>query len=517
MTKLTESKAWTGVTILVLFVVSPVSGNLIIADNGKSCVYEVNDITKNIVWEYCGFGTIYGPNALVFPTYAMKLDNGNVLVANTGGNKVIEVNYSCYDPNIYGWRHGFNESCIIWTYLSNKPTTAVRLNNGNTLIAESGNNWVVEVDSGGNLVWTYAEDLNEPNSAVRSADNTKTLIVDKSNERVLLVDNANNKVAWMCYDLPLPTDAVFTSQGNVLITSAVTAKITEYKLNLFTPDIESNSELWNKLTDVLNQQSRATLEKNLTMYMDTIDPTNVEYYEAQQEIQKYLIGTEVVYMFNQELKAAETEKDSKIKAHVTQTYNTSWTNGAVITDEYFVTFKNINGLWKDSGTDYFRNNTLCSGEDVVWDYSTPDLAEPHRAVELPNGNILVTNTLQSEVIEVDRSRNIVWRLDDPTWMYIYTPYSALLTPGTPGNYALNVIFEYNVTDNIGSKVSSCSLYTDITRQWGPLLIDYNLPFGRHSFVVPRIYPGQYSWNVNCTDETGNPGFLSDTNWGFTVS
>jgi len=79
--------------------------------------------------------------------FASRLPSGNTLVSDSNNNRVVEV-----DPT----------DKIVWQYATNTmpgsnanplPTRAVRLANGNTLISDQFNDRVIEVDAGGNVVF----------------------------------------------------------------------------------------------------------------------------------------------------------------------------------------------------------------------------------------------------------------------------------------------------------------------------------------------------------------------------
>ena len=84
---------------------------------------------------------------------------------------------------------------------------ASRLENGHTLITDSGNARVVEVDAADNIVWQCATNTDpnsnpapQPSRAIRLA-NGNTIISDQYNHRVFAVDRHCNIVAN--YGLPL--------------------------------------------------------------------------------------------------------------------------------------------------------------------------------------------------------------------------------------------------------------------------------------------------------------------------
>lgn len=112
---------------------------------------------------------------------ARKLDNGNVLIANTNHNQVIEVKPSGRQGGEVVWRL---EGCPY-------PYDAVRLEDGNTLVAEHAGGRVAEYDGRTRaVVWQHA--VNSPMS-VQRLDHGTTLIC--ANFQLLEVDR-EGRVRW---------------------------------------------------------------------------------------------------------------------------------------------------------------------------------------------------------------------------------------------------------------------------------------------------------------------------------
>jgi len=118
-----------------------------------------------ILWEY--------NTGLSYPDDAERLSNGNTLIADSGNNRIIEVT---------------SDGTIVWDYSTglNWPRDVERLLNGNTLIADASNNRVIEVASDSTLVWEYSTGLNVPVDADRLS-NGNTLIADCCNNRIIEV------------------------------------------------------------------------------------------------------------------------------------------------------------------------------------------------------------------------------------------------------------------------------------------------------------------------------------------
>jgi hypothetical protein len=130
------------------------NGLTMVAESGNSRIVEVDKngaIVKTLAL------TVEKPSAHRDTRMVRKLDNGHYLVCHEGDSKVRE-----YDP----------AGKVVWTYevdLNNLPATpghdghgtsvfgAIRLKNGNTLIAGGNNNRVMEVTPAGKIVWSVEQ------------------------------------------------------------------------------------------------------------------------------------------------------------------------------------------------------------------------------------------------------------------------------------------------------------------------------------------------------------------------
>ena len=134
--------------------------------------------TKRVVWTW-GQDTLSGPHD------ATVLDNGNILIFDNGLNRkasrVIEV-----DPRT-------NE--VVWSYQAPNPKSfftshrgaSQRLENGNTLITDSGAGHAFEITPEGERVWTYRN----PN---RSDDGSRVILV--RTRRVQPIDLETPEFHW---------------------------------------------------------------------------------------------------------------------------------------------------------------------------------------------------------------------------------------------------------------------------------------------------------------------------------
>lgn len=160
------------------------SGNILIADTGNGRVIEVNSEGR-IVWtsESPSFKT-----ELRLPI-AVQLVGENLLITDAGSHKVIEADRK---GNIL-WVHGTGKAGRGEAELD-YPSQSFRLPNRNTLIVDSMNYRIVEVSTEGFVVWQFGDWaktdlLFEPGGVAWSADNNYIYIADQHNHRIVEVDH----------------------------------------------------------------------------------------------------------------------------------------------------------------------------------------------------------------------------------------------------------------------------------------------------------------------------------------
>ncbi len=174
------------------------------------------------------------PGVLEFPCTTIRLDSGNTLIADAGdevgaGSEVIET-----DPR----------GQIVWNYRRDLrfAHSAVRSPNGNTLIADTTNNRVIEVSPEGKIVFS-TDDLGEgtgrladgsrlwyPNNAMELTDGN-LLITDRNNDRCLILAR-DGRVIWQyCQSITHPHNAEMLPNGNIMIADSDGNRILE-----ITPD-----------------------------------------------------------------------------------------------------------------------------------------------------------------------------------------------------------------------------------------------------------------------------------------
>jgi hypothetical protein len=203
-------------------------GGNVLFINADSEVLEVSP-SKDIVWRYKPAPA--GPDVKKIEVHAtQRLADGNTLVSETGNRRLVEVD-----------RKGEIVRTILLTVDKPHPhrdtRMARKLANGNYLVCHEGDGKVREYDATGKVVWTYTVDLagrpaspghgveghgTEVFGALRLA-NGNTLIACGNGNRVIEVDPAG-KTVWALEqkDLPGITLAWVTTlhalpNGNVIL------------------------------------------------------------------------------------------------------------------------------------------------------------------------------------------------------------------------------------------------------------------------------------------------------------
>lgn len=232
-------------------------GNTLIADYSNQRVLEVRPTDTSggtILWEYTE------PGGNFYPKDVKKLPNGNVLITDTGNDRVLEV------TPVYP-----NTAIIVWKSSSmpqegiplKEPWEAEKRGTDTYLITDYGNHRVIEVQatgpSGGNIIWQYGltgsygfrpNELNYPTDANRLICNT-ILISDWRNQRVIEVQPTGTfggTIVWECspatgLTLNGPREAIRMSNWNTLIVDSNAHRVIEVKTGDY-PNFATASIVW---------------------------------------------------------------------------------------------------------------------------------------------------------------------------------------------------------------------------------------------------------------------------------
>ncbi len=225
------------------------NGNTLITDRRADFVIEVTP-DKRVVWRYGVNPDSLEPGSLMDPFSATRLPNGNTLIVdNRGGNRVIEVRTSDYDPDQPNL--GYTADSIVWQYGETgvpgigpgrlaSPRNAQRLLNGNTLITDSSDrnntgNRVIEVTPGGEIVWQHGiageagvdeERLHNPSAAQRLGDGN-TVIVEEDVNRMIEVSVEGEIVDWYGGGKPVAENGALLKPRGIQRTESGTSIIAD--------------------------------------------------------------------------------------------------------------------------------------------------------------------------------------------------------------------------------------------------------------------------------------------------
>jgi len=164
------------------------SGNTLIADTTNDRVIEVTP-TGEIVFTSDdwtgGNGTLSDGSHLCYPNDAHELENGKLLITDRNNDRAVEVS---------------REGKVAWQLAGRveRPHNADRLPNGNTIVCDSGGEYIREFTPSLEIAWSYGDGetstLHWPRDADRLA-NGNTLITDSKNRRVIEITPAG-ELAW---------------------------------------------------------------------------------------------------------------------------------------------------------------------------------------------------------------------------------------------------------------------------------------------------------------------------------
>jgi len=163
------------------------NGNILIADTSNNRIIEINRngqlIFSSDDWSG-GSGMLTDGSTLSYPNDAHITESGSFVITDRNNNRVVEANRS---------------GRIIKQFKNLKhPHNGEFLPNGNLLFANSDANLVQEVDLSGTVVWSYGDSPLESLDWPRDADrlsNGNTLITDSKNHRVIEV-TPQNEIVW---------------------------------------------------------------------------------------------------------------------------------------------------------------------------------------------------------------------------------------------------------------------------------------------------------------------------------
>jgi len=202
---------------------------------GDNLHAQIIEITRkgDIVWQYDLYWQFFDNHQI---HDVDKLENGNILIADTSQDRVIEV--AMDHQIVWEWKAidwfvppedwdpespdiNYND----WTHLND----ADRLSDGHTLISLRNLYKVVEVNETGHIVWEWGNQTNlgHPHNPDKLL-NGNVLICDSGYNRIIEVNTTTNEIVWM-YEgtLSWPRDADRLPNGNTLIADSLNDRVIE--------------------------------------------------------------------------------------------------------------------------------------------------------------------------------------------------------------------------------------------------------------------------------------------------
>ena len=234
------------------------NSNLLVADTENDRVIQINYPDKDIVWSWEPAlinWTQVNSNWELNHYYNSPLNNkGEVtydwthindvdfknygswnacLISLRNFDLIVEINYTAdfispNNPNNIVWWYGEHDN---YTMLSHQHNPDY-LNNGNIIVADSGNDRIIEVNyTSKKIDWIYQEHLMWPRDA-DELENGNLLITDSDGGRVIELDRLTNKIVWsFSRGLIIPYEADMLANGNILISNEYHGQVIEVNRN----------------------------------------------------------------------------------------------------------------------------------------------------------------------------------------------------------------------------------------------------------------------------------------------
>jgi len=453
------------------------NGNYLIADMSQDRIIEVN-FEKEIVWEWRAIDYLVAPDPIPEEDWTHlndvdRLPNGNTLITLRNYDSIIEIN----PAGDIIWQYGLLEYDIspeaenhteLWG-----PHNADRLSNGNTMIADSKNDRIIQVDELGNIVW----ELNSSQISLvwpRDADllpNGNILIADSGNNRIIEV-NSTNDIVWEYLAPGLTYDAdridITPPTINVLspINNSFSANILE--VNITSPDLDTDTiwyQFWNvdssDWVDLTSQGGEvgAQIYENGPDSWELEDGEYILYVWANdtgypmlgsdqhinvREVQvSFKIGYGIIIVSpNQYQFFGDTTFNFEILINLEDDLNTSWYSLGV--GQKNITFVGLTGEIDQTEWDKFGNDTV-----LITFYINDSMSREF-------SDIL---TVQKDIIP-------------PITTIIFVPYSGI------GKVLESTTFTLTASDIFGSGVASIKYKID-NNTWN----DYIYPFNLSNYVI----------------------------------
>lgn len=413
------------------------SGNTIIVDYGHHRVIEVNE-DHEIEWSY-GVKGVSGINEgkLNHPTYFQRTKAATNLITDSENNRVIEL-----ESNKIIWQYG-NENNIEGDDSKgsgfnelNKPLTAWRYENGNTLILDSGNHRVIEVNKDKEIVWEYIipQEENEKDPPVKAFRLKTGKIMLTSEKKVVEVDYSTKEVTWSSSIEQLASTAsesdITTVKENIK-----KAKVFHGVSNRYVSQTPSENKMNDEQMKAYIEAKRNELSNKATLRSPVILTPGAEVIDKEFITVDKLKGIVNIidrkgnyiwsYGNNSELKKPQFASFNNKNIVICDTENkrillfdkntNTILNEIILKDLVYIKSAEFthdnNILVCDSlGHKIFELNL---NGDKIWNFNNTNMIKaPYYAEKLKNENLLIADWGNHQVMELDKSGNLIWVYGD---------------------------------------------------------------------------------------------------------
>ncbi len=450
------------------------NGNTLVVDQGNHRVFEVNHLDK-IIWQY-GITSSVGSSdgRLYSPSYAQRLTNGNTVITDTDNHRVIEINSN--DEIV--WQYGNSLNRLGSGYGSNRdqlnmPSFAIKLENNNLLIVDGGNKRIIEVNNEKQVVWFFATSIEQGSpininvSKAYRLSNGNTVIL--SPEQIIEVGSQGQMIYIRQLEFlakaPSFKESVISEEEDKIINDRIVKRtgdkakqaVSNYVKNTGNlPEIEiplidkTNHKILvvNRYKNIIwkfgesNENSDSYLER--PQYSELIKDEYVLVADTDNHrvIKIYRPTKEIVWQYG--ISGAMGSGNNQLGHPRSATLTPD--NNMLITDQYSSRVLEVNmakeivwscGGW-EGGNNFINapyyaerlknNNTLITDwgnhiileidhqGNIIWQYGTSKnpgsspnlLMYPEKAIRTDDGNTIIVDTRNNRVLEVNDANRVVW-------------------------------------------------------------------------------------------------------------
>ncbi|MBC7542266.1 MAG: PQQ-binding-like beta-propeller repeat protein [Candidatus Sericytochromatia bacterium] len=468
------------------------NGNTLIVDQMAHRVMEVTPRGRPF-WEI-PHDEEHADIRLYHPIRATRLDGGNTLIVDRGHHRVIEIDRQFNRV----WQYGETEVPGVTAGHLWNPSDIQRMANGNSLIADAGNHRIIELQDG-EIVWQYGNAENIPHggaghepgqlSAPRGAwrlDDGGTLITDTGNGRILVV-TSDGQVAWEYQTaggepdsrVDDPLRSFRLPNGNTLVIgSQVAIEVTSRKVVVWSCALHSLATAV-AAEDKEGRIGRFNMAKN-NPYLRHLEarrqeiaggpPTPADITPADV-ISPHDRMADLAKLASNRLNQSEESTSNltplamllvyrarNLVYRVSRQKRVLWRFGAGLLERPHAAQLLNNSRVLISDTNHHRVIEVdTTNDEIIWQFGETGksghepgrLANPRWAQRLASGNTLIADQSNNRLVEVDPDGEIVWQWG--SWELLNGPYCCQRLDGGSTlvtDWSNHVVFEVGPDDRV---------------------------------------------------------------------